>query len=123
MGFPVRTGYGRSYPEHDPWQYRAARLVESGEADCVLWISAWPSAAPEWRGDPPTIALAPAAAKFVKPPHVHIAVGVPGLDHDGVVHHPMLGSFAAMAAASPSGALSVAAVIDSITTHLSTGVA
>jgi formylmethanofuran dehydrogenase subunit B len=121
MGFPVRTGWGRSYPEHDPWQYRAARLVDSGEADCVLWISAYRAAVPEWSGDPPTIALAPAGAKFLKAPRVHIAVGAPGRDHDSVEYHEMLGSFAAMAAASPSEALSVAAAIDSIASHLSAG--
>ncbi len=121
MGFPVRTGYGRSYPEHDPWQYRSARLVDSGEADCVLWISAWRAAAPEWNGDPPTIALAPADATFAKPPRVHIGVGAPGCDHDGVAHHAMLGSLAALTASSPSDALSVAAAIDSIATHLQTG--
>jgi formylmethanofuran dehydrogenase subunit B len=121
MGFPVRTGWGRSCPEHDPWQYRAARLVESGETDCVVWISAYQAATPEWRGEPPTIALAPAGAKFAKAPRVHIAVGAPGRDHDGVEHHPTLGSFAAMAATSPSAALSVAAAIDSITAHLTTG--
>jgi formylmethanofuran dehydrogenase subunit B len=121
MGFPVRTGWGRSYPEHDPWQYRAARLVDSGEADCVLWISAYQAAVPEWSGDRPTIALAPAGAKFAKVPRVHVAVGAPGRDHDSVEYHEMLGSFTAMAAASPSEALSVAAAIDSIASHLSTG--
>lgn len=121
MGFPVRTGYGRSYPEHDPWQYGAARLVESGEADCVLWISAYRAAAPEWSGDLPTIALAPAGTKFSKPPRVHIAVGAPGRDHDGVEHHAMLGAFSALTATRPSDALSVAAAIDSITAHLSSG--
>ena len=123
MGFPVRTGYGRAYPDHDPWQYRATRLVESGEADCVLWISAWQPAPPEWRGDPPVIALAPAGAKFAKPPRIHIAVGAPGVDHDGIAHHAALGSFAAMAAARPSEALSVAAAIEAIAAHLSTGTA
>jgi formylmethanofuran dehydrogenase subunit B len=121
MGYPVRTGYGRSYPEHDPWQYRAARLVDSGEADCVLWISAYQAATPEWKGHPPTIALAPAGAKFARPPRVHIAVGTPGRDHDGVAHHAMLGSLAVLTATSPSNALSVAAAISSITVHLSTG--
>jgi formylmethanofuran dehydrogenase subunit B len=120
MGFPVRTGWGRAYPEHDPWRYRAARLVDSGEADCVLWISAYRAAVPEWSGDPPTIALAPAGAKFVKTPRIHIAVGAPGLDHDGVEHHALLGSFAPMAATSPSEALSVAAALESIAAHLST---
>jgi formylmethanofuran dehydrogenase subunit B len=123
MGFPVCTGYGRSCPEHDPWQYRAARLVESGEADCVLWISAYQAAVPEWRGDPPAIALAPAGAKFQKPPHVHIAVGTPGRDHGGVEYHPALGSFAALTATHPSEAFSVAAAIESIAAHLSTGTA
>jgi formylmethanofuran dehydrogenase subunit B len=121
MGFPVRTGYGRSHPEHDPWQYGAARMVDSGEADCVLWISAWRAAAPEWKGDPPTIALAPADATFATPPKVHIAVGAPGRDHDGVAHHAMLASLAALPAASPTDALSVAAAISSIAAHLSTG--
>jgi formylmethanofuran dehydrogenase subunit B len=121
MGFPVRTGYGRSDPEHDPWQYRAARLVDSGEADCVLWISAWQAAAPEWKSDPPTIALAPADAKFAKAPRVHIAVGTPGRDHDGVAHDAMLASLAALTAISPSDALSVADAIGSIAAHLSTG--
>jgi formylmethanofuran dehydrogenase subunit B len=120
-GFPVRTGYGRAYPEHDPWQYHAARLVDSGEADCVLWISAWRAAAPEWKGDPPTIALAPAGTTFAKLPRVHIVVGAPGRDHDGVAHHAMLGNLAALTASSASDALSVADAIDSITAHLQTG--
>jgi formylmethanofuran dehydrogenase subunit B len=39
-GLPPRTGFGRTIPEHDPWRFDGLRLVESGEADCVLWISA-----------------------------------------------------------------------------------
>jgi formylmethanofuran dehydrogenase subunit B len=121
-GFPVRTGQRRSCPEHDPWRYHAARLVDSGEADCVLWISAYQAAAPAWRGDPPAIiALAPADAGFARAPQVHIAVGAPGRDHGGVEHHAMLGSLAAIAAATASEALSVAAAIDAIAAHLSTG--
>jgi formylmethanofuran dehydrogenase subunit B len=117
-GFPMRTGFGRSYPDHDPWQYRAARLVESGEADCVLWISAYRADAPEWSGDPPTIALTPADARFRKPPRVHIAVGAPGRDHDGIEHHAMIATLAAVAAAHRSNALSVADAIAAIEAHL-----
>jgi formylmethanofuran dehydrogenase subunit B len=117
-GFPMRTGFGRSCPDHDPWQYRAARLVDSGEADCVLWISAYRAAVPEWSRGPPTIALAPAGAKFPKLPRVHIAVGAPGRDHDAVEHHAMIGTLAAVAATHPSEALSVAAAIASIAARL-----
>jgi formylmethanofuran dehydrogenase subunit B len=120
-GFPPRTGFGRSYPDHDPWQYRAARLADSGEADCVLWISAYRAAAPEWSGDLPTIALAPAEAKFQKQPRVHIAVGAPGRDHDGVEHHVTIATLAAVAATQRSGALSVADAIASIAAHLADG--
>ncbi len=38
-GFPVRTGFGRDYPEHDPWRFDAERLLASGEADALVWIS------------------------------------------------------------------------------------
>ena len=34
-GFPMRTSFGRGFPEHDTWRFDAARLVESGEADCA----------------------------------------------------------------------------------------
>lgn len=117
-GFPMRTGFGRAFPDHDPWQYRATRLVDSGEADCVLWISAYRAAAPKWRGDPPTIALAPAGATFPKSPRVHIAVGVPGRDHDAVEHCAMIGSLAASAATHRGDALSVADAIAAIAAHL-----
>jgi formylmethanofuran dehydrogenase subunit B len=120
-GFPPRTGLGRSYPDHDPWQYRAARLVDSGEADCALWISAYRVAAPEWSGDLPIIALAPADAKFRKRPRVHIAVGVPGRDHDGVEHHATIGTLVAVAATRRSKALSVADAIAAIEAHLADG--
>ncbi len=35
-GFPLRTGFGRVYPEHDAWRFEARRLVESGEADALV---------------------------------------------------------------------------------------
>ena len=48
-GFPMRTAFGRGYPEHDPWRFDATRLVESGEADGALWISAYRATKPQWR--------------------------------------------------------------------------
>ena len=77
-GFPMRTGFGRGYPEHDPWRFDATRLVESGEADCALWISAYRAAAPDWRRPLPMIALTGADADFRHAPRVHIDVGRPG---------------------------------------------
>jgi formylmethanofuran dehydrogenase subunit B len=120
MGFAVRSGLGRTCPVHDPWQYRAARLVDSGEADCVLWISAYRAATPLWHGDPPIIALAPADTKFPTSPRIHIAVGCPGRDHECVEYCAMIGTLASVAATHRSKALSVADAIASIAAQLST---
>jgi hypothetical protein len=47
-------------------------------------------------------------------PRVHIAVGRPGLDHDGVEHLPATGSAVVNPAAAASEAASVAGVLAAI---------
>src|SRR5207244_463204 len=83
-GFAMRTGFGRGGAAHDPWRHDAGRLVASGEADCVLWISAYGAALPDW--DIPVIALTAAAEGGGNMPRVRIEVGQPGVDHDTVEH-------------------------------------
>ena len=53
-GFPMRTSFARGYPEHDPWIFEAGRLVDSGEADCALWISAYGHEIPRWKAKSPS---------------------------------------------------------------------
>jgi len=110
-GFPMRTGFGSGVPEHDAWVFNAERLVESGEAYCALWISAYGAEAPRWRKPIPLIALTAAAAEFSRPPAVRIAVGRPGVDHDSVDYCPAMGTLISRAASHPSQTPSVAAVI------------
>ena len=121
-GFPVRTGFGQLGPEHaaehDSWRFDASRLVEAGEADCVLWISAYRPAAPGWTSDVPTIALTGPEARFRRPAQVQIAVGRPGTDHDCVEHMVATGTLGAVPAAAQSGAVSVAQVISDIAAAL-----
>jgi formylmethanofuran dehydrogenase subunit B len=117
-GYPMRTGFGRDHAEHDPWRFDATRLVESGEADCAVWISAYRDAAPAWKRSVPTIALTGPEARLVDPPRVHIAVGAPGIDHDAVQHLAAIGALAVTPAIKPSGALSVAQAIARITAAL-----
>jgi formylmethanofuran dehydrogenase subunit B len=108
-GFPVRTGFGRGYPEHDPWRFDARRLVESGEADCALWISAYQPAAPNWKTAISTIALSSGAEQSSS--QVHIQVGCPARDHDTVGHDAATGMLVARAASQRSTLPSVADVI------------
>lgn len=117
-GFPMRTGFGRGFAEHDPWLFDGQRLVDSDETDCVLWISAYRAAAPEWRKPPPTIALAARGAAFRIPPSVHIEVGRPGIDHAAVEHLAAAGALAAVEATQPSDAISVADAITHIVSAL-----
>jgi formylmethanofuran dehydrogenase subunit B len=117
-GLPVRTGFARVFPEHDPWLFNSHRLMADGEADCLFWISAYRAAALPWRTAVPTIALTARNANFDKPPRVHISVGRPGVDHAGVEYLSAIGTLAPIEAKKPSEAVSVAEVITRIVTAL-----
>jgi len=117
-GFPMRTSFARGVAEHDPWQFAARRLIDSGESDCVLWISAYGSAKPDWEHDVPMIALTAPDTGFPRPPRILIAVGRPGVDHDGIERSRTRGALAAVAATRQSPVLSVAQAIVRITSAL-----
>jgi formylmethanofuran dehydrogenase subunit B len=117
-GMPMRTGFGHGFPQHDPWFFDGRRLVASGETDCVVWISAYGATTPAWRKAPPTIALTGGEAKFQATPRVHIAVGRPGVDHDGVAYLSSIGALGVARAKAPSEAISVADAITRIASVL-----
>ena len=117
----MRTGFGRGYPEHDPWRFDARRLVESGEADCVLWVSAYRPLPPDWDVKVPTIALTAEGVHFRRRPHVHIAVGRPGVDHDAVEHLAAAGTLAPVVATHKSETISVADALSHICSQLPRG--
>jgi formylmethanofuran dehydrogenase subunit B len=110
-GFPIRTGFGRGYPEHDIWRFEANRLVDTGEADAALWISAYGATAPGWRRKVPFVALAAPGTSFPYPPKVQIEVGAPGQDHDSIEWTREIATFAATPAKAASDAPRVADVI------------
>jgi formylmethanofuran dehydrogenase subunit B len=113
-GLPMRTGFARGVPEHDPWRFEARRLVASGESDCVLWISAYRPLEPEWDCEVPSIVLTSANADFRRRPHVHINVGQPRRDHDGIDWLAATGTLAGFEATHKSAAISVARAIEHI---------
>jgi formylmethanofuran dehydrogenase subunit B len=117
-GFPMRTGFGRGYPEHDPWRFDGARMVAARETDCVLWISGYRAAPPPWGEGPPAIALTTGDVALGFEPKVRIEVGRPGVDHDSAEHYPPLGTLVAVEARQRSDAISVAAAIERIASQL-----
>jgi len=110
-GFPMRTGFARGFAEHDPFRFDAVRMIESGEADAAVWVSAIEKVAPPWTRAVKTIALTVAGTKFAAPPEVAIAVGRPGIDHDAVLFNPALGALGFVAAEVPGRAPPTAEVL------------
>jgi formylmethanofuran dehydrogenase subunit B len=117
-GFPVRTSFGRGFPEHDTWRFDATRMIVSGEADAALWISAYGPEAPPWKKNIPLVALTSPHTAFAREPQVCVEVGCPGIDHDGAEFERETGSLVGRLASHRSPAPSVAAIIGQIAKHL-----
>lgn len=83
LGYPLRTSLQRGYPEHDPLLYRWQDLIEGGESDLLLWVSALTSNIPPPATGIPTMVLGHAGMVFDVPPSLFIPVGIPGIDHQG----------------------------------------
>jgi formylmethanofuran dehydrogenase subunit B len=81
-GYPTRISYARGFPEYDPYHNSTARLLASGEADTLVWVSSL-SLAPPPASDVPTVVIGRSGMRFEREPEVFIPVGVPGIDFAG----------------------------------------
>jgi formylmethanofuran dehydrogenase subunit B len=117
-GFPVRTSFGRGFPEHDTWRFNASRMIETGEADAALWISAYDAEPLQWKRNVPLVALVSPQTAFAREPRVYIEVGCPGRDHDAAEFERETNSIVARTASRPSPAPSVEMVLKQISAHL-----
>jgi formylmethanofuran dehydrogenase subunit B len=117
-GYPTRTSFAQRAPQHDPWIFDTARLIQAGEVDCALWISSYGAAAPDWVGAVPTIALVGAQEQPPSPMRVAIQVGRPGGDHDAVEFVASVGALVSLPASKPSDVPSVARIVTDIATLL-----
>ena len=82
-GVPLRCSFAQGQPQHDALLYDCQRLLKSGEADLLLWISSLRSDQPPPDTDIPTIAIGHPDMQFKRAPVVFIPVGIPGIDHNG----------------------------------------
>lgn len=95
-GYPLRLSFRRGYPDYDPYHYTTPRMLDAGEADSLLWISAFDAGRLPPRTEHPRIVLGPAQMRLEPAPEVFIPVAMPGIDHagalfrcDGVVSLPL----------------------------------
>lgn len=85
-GYPVRTSYASGHPEYDPCQFSADRLLSSGEADALLWISSFsPDRIPPPAAKIPTVVFGHPAMTFKHEPDVFIPVSTPGINQKGII--------------------------------------
>jgi len=119
-GFPMRTGFFRGYPEHDPWRFDAARMLAVGEADLHLRIRAWRQPPRSEEAGVALVALEPAAGPAAGAA-VTIAIGEPGVDHDAVLHSSRAGTLAFTPAAAASPSPPAAAVLRHIAARIPGG--
>jgi formylmethanofuran dehydrogenase subunit B len=113
-GFPLRTGFARGRPEHDPWRYDARRLVAAGETDCLIWVSAFDGGAAPPAGAAIAVCApgAPAAAR------VSFAAARPGVESDAILFDAGVGTFVALCASAASPAPSVGEILSAIRLRL-----
>ncbi|HVS26728.1 MAG TPA: formylmethanofuran dehydrogenase subunit B [Burkholderiales bacterium] len=85
-GYPARIGFGSGHPEYDPHHFSAPRMLETGEADFLLWVSSFNSKRVPPASQAPTVVLGCNGMVFKKEPDVYIPVATPGIDHAGHIY-------------------------------------
>ena len=112
-GLPLRSAFLRGRWEHDPWRFEARRLLESGEADAVLYICSYGDPPPDWLGEIPRILLVTESVTL-QPDAIRFDIGTPGVDHDAVLFNRRAGTLTAAAATEPTNKRTAAQVLDRI---------
>jgi formylmethanofuran dehydrogenase subunit B len=81
-GYPLRVSFGSGAPEFDPLHYSAERLLARGEADALLFVSAFDTDGAPPATEVPSIVLGRPGSAASRA-SVYIPVATPGLHHAG----------------------------------------
>jgi len=120
-GVPLRSAFLADGPLFDPWLHDGGRILAAGEADLLLWTSAFAPLPPP-AGDRPTVALTAPGTGFAREPEVVIPVGIPGIDHGGTLFRTDTVVAMPIAGPAPRGLPSVADVAEAILSALAKAV-
>lgn len=84
-GFPMRVSYASGKPIYDGERFSTSHLLNSGEADLLIWIASFTGEIAPPETDVPVVLLGTPAFTPDKTPKVYIPVGTPGVDHAGAL--------------------------------------
>lgn len=84
-GYPLRCDFATGHPVYDPQHLATARLLQTNEADALLWVSAFERDSAVPAATLPTVVLGRPGLRAPDDCKVFIPVATPGLDHDGVI--------------------------------------
>lgn len=84
-GYPIRNSFKRGYPEYDPYRFSTAEQMNSTEADALIWINSLDAQRLPPETTVPTILIGHPGMQFAREPEVFIPVGIPGVDHAGIM--------------------------------------
>jgi formylmethanofuran dehydrogenase subunit B len=113
-GYPLRTAYEAAGPRYEPLLFDTRRLLDTGEVDALIWISAFDPERTPPVADCPTVVLGRADMQFEQSPDIFIPVAVPGVQHAGFLHRMDAVVALPLTALAPSGLPSVAQVLAAI---------
>lgn len=97
-GLPVRTRFLAGLPQHDPWLYGTERLIDSGEADALLWVDALETQGAKPPRGVPTVLLAGNKPRK-RAADIVIEVASAGRDHDAELYLPRISGIGVIKAA------------------------
>jgi formylmethanofuran dehydrogenase subunit B len=113
-GLPVRTSFAGVAPEHDARRFATSRLIESGEADALVWIDALVERSGHPPKGVPTVKLS-SEGGAEEGADIVIEVACAGRDHDAALYLMPISGIGMVKAAKPDGAKpTVAAVLTRI---------
>lgn len=80
--FPTRLQFNASTPRYDSYAYATDKQLTS--TDALIWISSFNPVLPP-KTQAPSIVIGHPAMQFNEPPDVFIPVGIPGINHSGLM--------------------------------------
>jgi len=114
-GLPVRTSFAGSVPVHDAKRFATTHLIESGEADALVWIDALAGQRVPCPKGVPTIVLTAFADAAEPGSDIVIEVACAGREHDAALYLSPISGIGMVKASRPKSAKpTVAAVLTRI---------